>query len=130
MRILSNKAMLLGKERIHSIVAIPEIKGFLIIEARSIQDVGELIYGTKNIRKIIPGALKLEGLEKFFIKKPIVTELKVGEEVEIMYGPFKGMAARIEGINVEKSEVTVLLLGASYPLPLTMEADYVRPKKA
>ena len=47
--------------------------------------------------------------------------------VEIIAGPFKGMKATVTRIDREKEEATVILLDASYQLPVTVDANYLKP---
>ena len=47
--------------------------------------------------------------------------------VEIIGGPFKGMKATITRVDHEKEEATVILLDAPYQLPVTVDANYLKP---
>ncbi len=55
-----------------------------------------------------------------------MSELAVENTVEIIGGPFKGMKATITRIDKEKEEATVVLLDASYQLPVTVDANYLK----
>ncbi|MCD6089133.1 KOW motif-containing protein, partial [Candidatus Bathyarchaeota archaeon] len=46
--------------------------------------------------------------------------------VEVIGGPFKGMRAKITNIDRAKEEVTIELLEASFTLPVTVHADYLK----
>ena len=46
--------------------------------------------------------------------------------IEITGGPFKGMKATITRIDADKEEATVVLLDASYQLPVTVDANYLK----
>jgi len=65
-------------------------------------------------------------VEKYIVIKSVVEELNVDDVVEIVSGPFKGMKAKITRIDKTKSEVTLELLEATFTLPITVHADYVR----
>jgi transcriptional antiterminator NusG len=54
----------------------------------------------------------------------------VGEVVDIIMGPFKGMKAKITKIDLSKMEVTVMLLDAPYPLSLTVDSSYLKTPKS
>jgi transcriptional antiterminator NusG len=56
----------------------------------------------------------------------VIEELDVEDTVEIVGGPFKGMKAKITRIDETKEEVTLELLEATFTLPITVHADYVR----
>ncbi|MEM0052956.1 MAG: transcription elongation factor Spt5 [Nitrososphaeria archaeon] len=123
------KNAIFNKNEIYCIIHIPSQKGYLIIEAKSGQDVREAISGVKHIKELVPGLLKLEDFDKLLIKKPAIAEFTIGEVVDIVMGPFKGMRAKITKIDLTKMEVTVMLLDAPYPLTLTVEASYLKPTK-
>jgi len=50
----------------------------------------------------------------------------VDDQVEVVSGPFKGMKAKITRVDKTKEEVTLELLEATFTLPITVHADYVR----
>jgi transcriptional antiterminator NusG len=52
--------------------------------------------------------------------------LGIDDVVEIVSGPFKGMQAKITRIDKTKNEVTLELLEATFTLPITVHADYVK----
>jgi len=123
------KNSLLNKNQIYSIIYLTSQKGYLIIESKSGQDVREAISGIKHVKELVPGLLKVEDFEKLLIKKPAITEYKMGEIVDIVMGPFKGMKAKITKIDLGKMEVTVMLLDAPYPLSLTVDSSYLKSSK-
>lgn len=47
--------------------------------------------------------------------------------VEIIGGPFKGMKATVTRVDQDKEEATVILLDAPYQLPVTVDANYLKP---
>ena len=61
------------------------------------------------------------------VKKSTVSELVVDQVVEIIGGPFKGMKATVTRIDHDKEEATVILLDAPYQLPVTVDANYLKP---
>jgi transcriptional antiterminator NusG len=123
------KNAFLNKNNIYSIIYLTSQKGYLIIEGKNGQDVREVIAGVRHIKELVAGLLKIEDFDKLLVKKPAITEFKVGEVVDIIMGPFKGMKAKITKIDLSKSEVTVMLLDAPYPLSLTVEASYLKSPK-
>jgi len=56
----------------------------------------------------------------------VIEELNIDDLVEVVGGPFKGMRAKITRIDKTKAEVTLELLEATFTLPITVHADYVR----
>jgi transcriptional antiterminator NusG len=123
------KNSILNKNQVYSIIFLTSQKGYLIIESKSGQDIREAISGIKHVKELVPGLLKVEDFEKLLIKKPAITEYIVGEVVDIVMGPFKGMKAKITKIDLSKMEVTVMLLDAPYPLSLTVDSSYLKSSK-
>ncbi|MEE9585323.1 MAG: transcription elongation factor Spt5, partial [Nitrososphaerales archaeon] len=102
------------------------IKGYVFFEAPNAQVVGESIAGFKHVKSQVPGIIRFQDIERFLVTKSIITELDVGDKVEVIAGPFKGMQANITRIEQARKEVTVILLDAPYTLPVTVDADYLK----
>ena len=108
-------------------VLVPEmLKGYVFVEAEGPHFVEEAILGIKHVRSRVPGIVNFSEVEKYIVVKPIIEELDVRDVVEIISGPFKGMKAKITRIDKTKSEVIVELFEATFTLPITVHADYVR----
>ncbi|MCX8191779.1 MAG: transcription elongation factor Spt5 [Nitrososphaerales archaeon] len=118
--------VLLKEKRVHSIVVLDSLKGYVLLEADNIQVVNEVISGFKHVKSPVPGIIQFSDIERFLITKPIISELEIGDIVEVVAGPFKGMRAKIDRIEEAKSEVTVILLDAPYQLPVTIDANYLK----
>jgi transcriptional antiterminator NusG len=74
----------------------------------------------------VPGVVSFAEVEKYVIVRPIIEELDINDVVEVTGGPFKGMKAKITEIDRTKEEVTIELLEATFTLPITVHADYVK----
>jgi transcriptional antiterminator NusG len=74
----------------------------------------------------VPGLVTFSEVERYIVTKPVIEELNPEDVVEIVGGPFKGMRAKITRIDKTKEEVTLELLEATFTLPITVHADYVR----
>ena len=112
-------------------VLVPEIlKGYVFIEADGPHFVDKVIAGIKHVRSRVPGTVGFSEVERYIIVKPVIEELDMGDVVEIMAGPFKGMRAKITRVDRTKEDVTLELLEATFTLPITVHADYVKPMKA
>ncbi|HDI02219.1 MAG TPA: transcription elongation factor Spt5 [Ignisphaera sp.] len=114
---------------IYSIIVPPELKGYVILETIGLHVVYEAIRGLKHVRGRAAGTLKWEDLEKMLKPRPLIDLLQIGEEVEIIAGPFRGMKARVVDIDKARNEVSLNVLEASYPLTITVPVDYIRPVK-
>lgn len=111
---------------IKAVLAPETLKGYIFIEADGPHLVDEAIMGVKHVRSRVPGMLSLADIERYIVVKSIIEELQVDDVVEIVSGPFKGMRAKITRIDRTKEEVTVELLEASFTLPITVPADYLK----
>ncbi len=124
-RLIHNKVST-RKLPISSILVLDEMKGYVFLEASNAQVISEVVSGLKHVKGFVQGILQYQDIEKFLVFKPIISELKVDDIVEIVAGPFKGMRAKIDRIELARSEVTVVLLDAPYQLPVTVDASYLK----
>ena len=127
--ILAARAQSKGLE-IRAILAPETLKGYIFVEGRSAHMVESAIEGIKHIKSRVPGLVGFEEIEKYIVTKPVIEELNVGTSVEIIGGPFKGMKATITRVDRSKQEVTLELLEATFTLPITVHADYVKLTRA
>ena len=108
-------------------ILVPEtLKGYVFIEAEGPHIVEEAIAGVRHVRSRIPGLVSFPEIERYIIRKPVIEDLYDDDVVEITGGPFKGMRAKITRIDKSKAEVTLELLEATFTLPITVHADYVK----
>ncbi|HDI11992.1 MAG TPA: transcription elongation factor Spt5 [Candidatus Bathyarchaeota archaeon] len=109
-------------------ILVPEaMKGYVFIEAEGPHFVEEAIAGIKHVRSRVPyGKVGFEEIERYIVAKPVIEELDENDIVEVIGGPFKGMRAKITRIDKAKNEVTLELLEATFTLPITVHADYVK----
>jgi transcriptional antiterminator NusG len=114
---------------IYSAFSLPDLKGYIVIEASGLHVVYEAIRGLKHVKGRASGVVKWEDIESLLKPKSLIELLKEGEEVEIIAGPFRGMKARVVAVDKVKNEVSLSVLEASYPLTITIPVDYIRPAK-
>ncbi len=108
-------------------ILVPEmLKGYVFIEADGPHFVDEAIAGIKHVRSRVPGIVSFSEVERYIIVRPVIEEVNVEDVVEVVGGPFKGMRAKITRLDKTKEEVTLELLEATFTLPITVHADYVR----
>jgi len=111
-------------------ILVPEaLKGYIFIEADGPHIVEEAISGIRHVRSRVPGIVSFSEIEKYVVAKPVIEELDINDLVEVTGGPFKGMKAKITGIDRSKEEITIELLEATFTLPITVHADYVKVVK-
>jgi transcriptional antiterminator NusG len=114
------------KINIQSVLLLSDLKGYVVVEARDVSAMFDAIQGIRHIRGQLRGELTYKEIDKYLIKKSTVSELAVENTVEIIGGPFKGMKATITRLELEKEEATVILLDATYELPVTVDANYLK----
>ena len=114
------------KINIQSAVLLSDFKGYVVIEAQDPSAMFDAIQGIRHVRGHLRGELTYDDIDKYLIKKSTVSELAVENTVEIIGGPFKGMKATITRLDQEKEEATVVLLDATYQLPVTVDANYLK----
>ena len=125
LRLLETK-MRSGGLDIQSILLVDNLKGYVVIEAINPSDAYMAVEGVRHIRGQLRGELEFKDIEGYLVKKSTVSTLEVDNIIEITGGPFKGMKATITRIDADKEEATVVLLDASYQLPVTVDANYLK----
>ena len=117
-------------KNIQSVLLLDDLKGYIVVEADGVQSCFNAVTGVRHVRGLVRnekgGELKYNEIEKYLVKKSVVTELEIGKTVEIVGGPFKGMKATVTRVDKEKEEATVVLLDAAYELPVTVDANYLK----
>jgi transcriptional antiterminator NusG len=111
---------------VFSILIPQSLRGYIFIETMGSHIVDQAISGIKNVKSKVSGKVQYSEIEKYLVVKPIIDEIEVGYVVEITGGPFKGMKAKITKVNKVKSEATLELLEATFTLPITVHADYLK----
>jgi transcriptional antiterminator NusG len=108
-------------------ILVPDvIRGYIFVEAESPHFVEQAITGIKHVKSRVQDFASFSEIEKYIVRKPVIEELNENDVVEITGGPFKGMRAKITRIDRAKEEVTLELLEATFTLPITVHADYVK----
>jgi len=111
---------------IQSVLLLSDLKGYVVVEAQDASAMFDAIQGIRHVRGQLRGELTYNEIDKYLIKKSTVSELAVENTVEIIGGPFKGMKATITRLDQEKEEATVVLTDATYQLPVTIDANYLK----
>ena len=113
---------------VYSFCVIPGLKGYFLIEADNEITVRRAIQDASHIkgRGIVGGEVKIDELSKLLESKPLMKSIKVGQNVELISGPFKGEKAKVVRVNDMKEEVTVELKEAAVKIPVTIRAENIR----
>jgi len=126
MGLLENRIKL-KKINVQSVLLVDNLKGYVVVEATDANAAYDLIQGIRHVRGQLRGELQFKDIEGYLVKKSTVSELEVDKTVEIIGGPFKGMKATVTRVDKDKEEVTIILLDAPYQLPVTVDANYLKP---
>jgi len=98
----------------------------VIIETDNEAELKRLLYRAAHVRGMIEGEMKFEEVEHFFETKSVTQGVERGNIVEITTGAFKGEKARIIRIDSAKDKITVEIIGAAVPIPVTVDASSIR----
>lgn len=111
---------------VHSILAPRELKGYVIIEAERMEDLLKAIRGLPHVKGVVRGEVSFSEIEHFLAPRKAAEQIKEGFTVEIISGPFRGELAVVKRVDEAKNEITVELIEAVVPIPVTVKADHVR----
>jgi transcriptional antiterminator NusG len=114
---------------VYSILVLPRLKGYVVIEAGGPHVIKLLITGIRHVRGIAPGLVPKDDIAKLIAKKVAGPSVKEGDLVEVVSGPFRGMQAQVVRYDQAKGEVVLNILESAFPLQVTMPVDQVKPSK-
>lgn len=110
---------------IKAIVHPEDLRGYIFIEGGA-RDIEEAIKNIPYVRGIIRKEVSLSEIERFIIPEKQEIKFEQGDIIEIISGPFKGEKGKITRVDETKNEVTVELLEAAIPIPVTISMNSVR----
>lgn len=122
-------------ERIYAILYTTGLKGYVLVEAENPGAVEDLARDIPKTRGLLlhkkgdlnsAGVISIEELEKTLMPAPIIKEINKGDLIELIAGPFKGEKARVAKIDQSKNEITVELIEAAVPIPITVKGDDIK----
>ncbi|HEV2166777.1 MAG TPA: transcription elongation factor Spt5 [Thermoplasmata archaeon] len=102
------------------------LRGYVFAEGMSFEGVHEMLKGIRKARGLVAGETTLKEVEPLLVPKITVEGFVEGAIVELISGPFKGEKARVKKIDQAKEEITVELIEAVVPIPVTVRGDHVR----
>lgn len=114
------------EEGIYSIITLPNIKGYIFIEAESKEKVSLITQGIRHIKSRPILVVKKDEIMQHLVEKPIIETLSIGDVVEIVAGPLRGIYGKVIRIDKPKNELTIEPTDAAFPLPISISADQVR----
>ncbi len=115
-----------GGLNVKSVFHPAEIKGYVFAEGTS-GAVHKAVQGLMHIRGVIDKPVPLDDI-KHFLETERKDRIRPEEAniVEIIGGPFKGEKGKITRVDSVKDEVTIELLDASIPIPVTIATEFIK----
>ncbi|AGK61290.1 LSU ribosomal protein L24A [Archaeoglobus sulfaticallidus PM70-1] len=111
---------------VYAIMSPKEVKGYIFVEAENVEDVLKAIRGVPHVKGLVKGEVGFHEIEHFLVPRKAAEQIKEGYKVEIISGPFKGEISVVKRVDETKNEITVELIDAVVPIPITVKADHVR----
>lgn len=112
--------------KIYSILAPKELRGYIFVEGEDKDVIKRIIKHMRYAREVLEKDVRLEEIEHFLFPPSAVANIEEGMIVELVSGPFKGEKAKVTRIDDAKEEITVELLDAMVPIPITVKGEQVR----
>ena len=98
----------------------------MFVEGMNTERLREKTRDIKKARSFIDGETDIEEIGPYLVPMSAVGGFVEGDIVELISGPFKGEHARVQNIDQGKEEITVELIDAMVPIPVTVKGDSVR----
>jgi len=115
--------------KISSILATPELRGYIFLEGHDKERIKDMIKTVSYARNMLEGDTPIEQIEHFLVPASAVAKIAEGDIVEMVAGPFRGETAKVTHIDDTKEEITVELFESVVPIPITVRGEQVRVVK-
>ena len=124
-----------GEKDIYAILSPIGLRGYVFVEGMNTDRLQEKTRDIKKARSFVvkkdsgqmtPAETTIEEISPYLVPVSAVVGIEEGDIVELVNGPFKGEKARVQKIDQAKEEITVELVEAMVPIPVTVKGDSVR----
>lgn len=128
-----------GEKDVYAILSPVKLRGYVFVEGMNTDRLQEKTRNVKKARSFVdvkdgsvsrdahvPAETTLDEISAYLVPVSPVIGIEEGDTVELVNGPFKGERARVQKIDQTKEEITVELIDAMVPIPVTVKADSVR----
>lgn len=115
-----------GEKDIYSVLAPGGLRGYVFVEGMNTDRLREKTRDIRRAYSFIPGETSIEEINHYLTPVSAVVGMSEGDIIELVEGPFKGEKARVQHIDESKEEITVELIEAMVPIPVTVKGDSVR----
>ena len=113
---------------VYSVIHPHGMRGYIFLEAGSKNDAEQAVFKiSKYAKGLLPNSIDYEEVEHMIEPaKKLEINIRKGDIVEIVGGPFKREQAKIRRMDKTKEEVVVELLEVAVPIPITLKMDNVK----
>jgi ribosomal protein L24p/L26e, archaeal len=116
----------IGEKDIYAIFSPAGLRGYIFVEGMNTDRLREKTRDIRKARSFVDGETDIEEISHYLVPVSTVIGIVEGDLVELINGPFKGEIARVQQIDQGKEEITVELIEAMVPIPVTVKGDSVR----
>ena len=114
-----------GTTNIKAIFHPDELKGYIFLEGDE-ESIDEIVKAVPHVKGIIKKEVKIDDIKKFLETKKIEIKVNRGDVIEVTSGPFKNEKGKVTRVDEAKEEVTIELLEAAIPIPITVPIESVK----
>lgn len=111
---------------VYAILCPDNLRGYIFVEGMNVDRLREKARNIKKARNFLENPVPINEIELYLTPLSTVEGFEEGSLIEITKGPFKGEKARVKHIDESKEEITVELIDAMMPIPVTLNGDSVR----
>jgi len=127
----ANKAKNENDKDIYAILSPSGLRGYVFVEGMNTDRVREKVRDIKKARSFVESdeegkETTIDDISAYLTPVSAVVGIVEGDIVELVNGPFKGEKARVQQIDQSREEITVELIEAMVPIPVTVKGDSVR----
>ena len=116
----------IGEKDIFAMLSPGNLRGYVFVEGMNTERLREKTRDIRKARSFVDGETSLAEIDHYLTPLSTVVGMVEGDLVELINGPFKGERARVQHIDNNKEEITVELIEAMVPIPVTVKGDSVR----
>ena len=128
----------IGSKDVYAILSPSTLRGYVFVEGMNTDRIVEQAREIKKAKGFVQdkkknsdgstrtGEISIEEIDSYLTPLSTVVGIVEGDLVELINGPFKGEKARVQQIDETKEEITVELIEAMVPIPVTVKGDSVR----
>lgn len=115
-----------GDKDIFAILSPIGMRGYVYVEGMNTDRMHDKTRDITKAGRFLDGEVTLREISAYLTPVSAVIGIEEGDIVELVNGPFKGETARVTNIDQTKESITVELVDAMVPIPVTVKADSVR----